>query len=84
MGRPKVLERKEEFEIRLMREAGVSIKDCAAYFDISEATVYRVLSQLRAQCGPEKLKRGHTGRAHLYRSQNKPISSSDSSSSERS
>jgi DeoR/GlpR family transcriptional regulator of sugar metabolism len=78
-----VLERKDEFELRLMREAGVSIKDCAAYMDISKATVYRTLAKLRAQCGPEKLK-GHSGRAHLYRSQNKPSSGSDTSRFERS
>ncbi len=66
-GRPLLLTPREEFEIRQMREAGVTIKDCCGYFNISEATVYRVLSKLRRKLGPEKLPRGQTARSHLTR-----------------
>lgn len=66
-GRPVLLTPREEFEIRQMREAGVSIRDCAGYMNISKATVYRVLSKLRKKLGPEKLPNGHSARSHLTR-----------------
>lgn len=40
-------------EMRLMREAGVSVKDCASYFNVSVATAMRVLADLRQKLGPE-------------------------------
>lgn len=64
-GRPQTLTTPQKFEIRLMREAGVMARECAAYFDTSEATVYRVMSELRAKLGPEKLKRAQSARWHL-------------------
>jgi len=66
-GRPLLLTPREEFEIRQMREAGVSIRDCAAYMNISKATVYRVLSKLRKKLGAEKLPNGQSARSHLTR-----------------
>jgi hypothetical protein len=41
-------------QIRLMREAGLSIHDIALYFGTADAAVYRALQELRAQFGPEK------------------------------
>lgn len=64
-GRPLLLTPRDEFEIRQLREAGVSIKDCASYKNVSKATVYRVLSKLRKKLGPEKLPRGQSARSHL-------------------
>jgi len=59
------LEPKEEFEIRLFREAGVSIDRCAKLFEVSEATVYRALRKLRKKLGPEKLPNRQSARSHL-------------------
>jgi hypothetical protein len=59
------LSTKDRFELRLMREAGVSIMDCCAYFNCSPATVYRVLSALRLRMGPEKLKRRQSARSQV-------------------
>jgi DNA invertase Pin-like site-specific DNA recombinase len=69
-GRPLMLTTLQEFELRQFREAGVSIRDCAAYFNISKSTVYRVLSKQRKKLGPEKLPRGQMARSHLTRRDN--------------
>lgn len=76
-GRPLLLTPLQEFEIRQFREAGVSVRDCAAYFNISKATVFRVLAKQRKRLGPEKLPRGLSARSHLTarvgeHSENKP------------
>lgn len=55
----------QEFELRQFREAGVSIRDCALYFQVGEATVYRVLAKQRRTFGPPKLKREQSARWHL-------------------
>jgi len=57
----------EKFEMRQFREAGMSIKDCATYFDVSLATAMRALAEMREKFGPEKLPpaRRHLARAHL-------------------
>lgn len=62
--RRKVMRDVEKFEARQFREAGMSVRDCAAYFDVSVATLMRGLAEMRAKFGPEKLPRN---RRHLAR-----------------
>jgi len=45
----------EKFEARQFREVGMSVKDCAAYFNVSIATLMRGLAEMREKFGPEKL-----------------------------
>jgi len=61
----------EKFEMRQFREAGMAIKDCASYFDVSLATAMRALAEMREKFGPEKLPRHrrHLARSHLATSQ---------------
>lgn len=54
----------EKFEARQFREVGMSVKDCAAYFNVSLATLMRGLAEMREKFGPEKLPRA---RRHLAR-----------------
>jgi transposase len=56
----------ERFELRLYRESGMSIRQCADYFDVSQQTVYRILADFRARIGVEKLKNPRRARAHLF------------------
>lgn len=65
MSAKRVLEPKEKFEIRLFRESGVSIDRCAKLYEVSEATVYRALRELRTKMGPEKLPNRQSARSHL-------------------
>lgn len=51
----KILREVEKFEARKFREAGMSVRNCATYFDVSVATVCRGLADMRAKFGPEKL-----------------------------
>lgn len=44
----------DKMEMRLMREAGVRVKDCAGYFGVSVPTAMRALAELRRRLGPEK------------------------------
>lgn len=71
MSRPAALKPVDRMEMRLMREAGAEVKDCAGYFGVSVATAMRVLADLRRKLGPEKIKGrgGQRARAHLYTSQ---------------
>jgi transposase len=55
----------EKFEMRQFREVGMSIKDCATYFQVSVATAMRALAEMREKFGPEKLP---ATRRHLARS----------------
>lgn len=57
----------EKFEMRQFREVGMSIKDCATYFQVSVATAMRGLAEMREKFGPEKLPatRRHLARSHL-------------------
>jgi hypothetical protein len=41
-------------QVRLMREAGLSVLDIALYFNASDAAVNSALEELRVQFGPEK------------------------------
>lgn len=68
-------------EMRLMRESGAELKDCASYFGVSVATACRVLADLRKKLGPENFKgtQAHSARqrarAHLFSSHNSNIES---------
>lgn len=68
MRRDKNLKPLEKFSIRQFREAGVSVREAAAYHNCSEATAYRALAELREKLGPEKLPkaRRHFARSHLF------------------
>lgn len=58
---------RDKFELRQLREAGVSIKDAARYKNVSIATTMRALAELRAKLGPEKLPNGRRARSYLTR-----------------
>ena len=64
-GRP-LLKHAEKFELRQLREAGVPVKLCASYMNVSVATAMRVLAELRERMGPEKLppRKRHLARFH--------------------
>jgi transposase len=61
----------EKFEMRQFREAGMSIRDCATYFNISVATAMRALAEMREKFGAEKLPptKKHLARSRLAMSQ---------------
>lgn len=73
-GRKPTLKPSEAMELRLMREAGVSVKDGAAFFGVSVATAMRALASLRQKLGPEKFGNnsaaarmaGQRARSHLF------------------
>lgn len=67
VGRPPTLTPLQEFEMRQFREAGMKIRECESYFNVSRATVFRVLAKQRKIFGPEKLPKGQLGRSHLTR-----------------
>ena len=67
LGRPSTLTPLREFELRQFREAGATIKECAAYAGISVTTVYRVLRKQRAKFGLEKLPRRQSARSDAAR-----------------
>lgn len=70
-GRPPALTTRDEFEIWQNREAGVPVKDCAKYFNVSPATVLRVMAKLRKKLGRvEKLPNGQRARSYLTRREN--------------
>lgn len=58
---------RDKFELRQFRESGVSVKDAAAYKNVSVATALRALAELRAKLGPEKLPNGRRARSYLTR-----------------
>lgn len=64
----------DKMEMRLMREAGAKVKDCAGYFSVSIPTAMRALAELRKRLGPEKFtgreawRAEHRARSHLYTS----------------
>ena len=50
-----LLTARDKFELRQLREAGVSVKEAAAYKNVSvSATAMRALADLRRILGPEK------------------------------
>ena len=60
-----LLTARDKFELRQLREAGVSVKDAAAYKGVSVATAMRALAELRRKLGLEKLPNEQRARAHL-------------------
>lgn len=57
---------RDKYEIRLNREAGIPVKECAALAGVSVATAMRALADLRRKLGPEKFARnGHRARSYL-------------------
>jgi transposase len=62
----------EKFEMRQFREAGMAIRECASYFNVSMATAMRALAEMREKFGPEKLppKKRHLARWHVATSHN--------------
>ena len=65
-GRQPLLTTRDKFEIWQNREAGVSVKDCAALAGVSEATVMRAMSELRKKFKRfEKLPNERRARSHL-------------------
>jgi transposase len=69
-GRPSTLTPFQKFDMRKHRENGMSVKQCASYFDVSIATAMRVLAEQRKLFGPEQLKNRQSARSHLFMSQN--------------
>lgn len=70
-GRKPALTDREKFEVRLNREAGIPVEICAQMAGVSRATAMRVLAELRAKLGPEKVpaRRRHRVRFHSDTSQ---------------
>jgi Fic family protein len=67
-GRRELLpERRDKFEVRLNREAGLTVEECAKLAGISRATCLRYLAELREVLGPEKLPNGRRARSYLRR-----------------
>lgn len=66
-GRHPLFRSVEKFEMRLQREAGMSVLDVARYWSTSRATVLRILAELREKLGPEKLPNGRRARSYLGR-----------------
>lgn len=67
-GRHPSLGPKDEFEIWQQREAGISIRDCAAYHQVSRTTILRVLAKMRQKFGRlEKLPNERRARASMTR-----------------
>jgi len=60
----------EKFEARQFIEAGMPVRNCADYFDVSLATLMRGLAEMRAKFGPEKRPphRRHFARAKVENS----------------
>jgi len=69
MRREKNLKAVEKFEMRQFREVGMSIAECATYFNCSIATAHRALAEMRLKFGPEKVPehRRHFARPSLHR-----------------
>lgn len=67
LGRPPALTPLQEFEIRQYREAGATIKQCAAHGGVSVTTVYRVLRKQRQKFGLEKLPNRQSARSDAAR-----------------
>lgn len=62
----------EKFEMRLNRESGMSIRQCADWFNVSMATAMRALAEMREKFGPEKLppRKRHLARWYIATSHN--------------
>lgn len=69
-GRREALSPRDKFELRQLREAGVTVEDAAAYKSVSRATALRALAELRRKLGPEKLPNEQRARSYLGRLEN--------------
>lgn len=69
MPRPEpMLTPKQKFELRQMREAGISFRECGLWFNCSRTTLMRALRELREKLGPEQIQqRKQYARVHLAR-----------------
>lgn len=75
-GRPAALKTIDKFEVWQQREAGVSIRDCAAFHNVSQATIKRVMAELRKRLGRiEKLPNEQRARSYLGRIENPLVGS---------
>lgn len=66
-GRKRKLRPVDVMEARLMREADVSVLDCAKYFGVSRSVLLKELAELRKKLGPEKLPNEQRARSYLGR-----------------
>ncbi len=55
------------YEMRINREAGIPINDCAKMAGVSRATALKYLAELRRKLGPEKLPNERRARSYLGR-----------------
>jgi hypothetical protein len=69
-GRKAKLRPVDRFELRLQREAGVSLAECCTYWGISKATALKYLAELRTKLGREKLPNEQRARSYLGRLDN--------------
>ena len=77
--RRKIMRDVEKFEARQFIEAGMPVRGCADYFDVSMATLMRGLAEMRAKFGPEKrpAHRRHLARARVENSRENADSTSN-------
>jgi len=69
-GRKELLRQVDKFELWQYREAGMSIKDCAAFFGVSRTTVLRLMAEMRQRLGRiEKLPNERRARSYLGRTE---------------
>lgn len=54
-GRPTNIREIDKFEMRLAREAGISIDDIGGMWKIGKRRVHEILAELRVKFGPEKM-----------------------------
>ena len=70
-GRKRALKPVEAFEMRQFREAGMTVRECAKYFNVSVSSAMAYLAELREKLGPEKFtKNGQRARPQLRNSRN--------------
>ena len=70
-GRQPLLTIRDKFEVWQNREAGMSVKDCAALAGVSVATVLRTMAELRKKFQrTEKLPNERRARSYLTRREN--------------
>ncbi len=73
-GRREALSPRDKFELWQQREAGISVLDCAAYHQVSRATVLRIMAEMRRKFGRrEKLPNGQRARSYLGRLENQTL-----------
>lgn len=79
----RALTQAQKFELRQFREAGVPVKLCASYMNVSVPTAMRALAELRERLGPETVpvRRRHLVRHTVDTSQRAIRSDSEQTSS---